>query len=382
MAKETIKKSTKKIALVHDYLKEYGGAERVLEALHELWPSAPVYVAFYDREGLGIHDSRFTSFDIRQTWITKLPFYKKLFSPYRIFAKNAFESLDLSDYDLVISSSNAYMAKAVKVKKGRHVCYCHTPPRSLYGYTTMTDWKKSPFTRIIGSLINHYMRIIDFKVAQRVDYFIANSQETQKRIKKFYRRESAVIYPPVDVPAQINFRITAPSASLKQSNKEKYFLYVGRLAKSKNVDLAIKACTQLNLPLKLVGSGRGLDHLKAMSGPDIEFLGAVDDEKLHEVYANAKALIFPAEDEDFGIVPVEAMGHGVPVIAHNSGGPKETVISGKTGIFFDDLTVESLTSAINKFQKMNFDPQKIHQHAQNFSKEIFQKKISEFVSKL
>lgn len=364
-----IKKKIKpRVALVHDYLREYGGAERVLEALHEIYPDAPVYVAFFDKDALGIHAKKFKDWNIRETKITKLPFYKKLFSPYRIFSKLAFESLDLSMYDIVISSSNAYMAKAVRTKKGKHYCYCHTPPRSLYGYTTMTDWKKSPLIRIVGHLINHHMRIVDFEVAQGVDHFIANSKETQKRIKKFYRRDSQVIYPPVDLIDKY------------QERKDKgYFLYVGRLAKSKNVDLAIQACTNLGLKLKLVGSGKGLDHLRSLAGPSVEFLGAVDDRKLHELYAGAKAFIFPAEDEDFGIVPVEAMGHGVPVVSHRSGGPQETVIEEKTGVFFDELSVESLSNALEEVQKIKFDKKVIRKQAEKFSKEIFQKNIKKLV---
>jgi glycosyltransferase involved in cell wall biosynthesis len=358
-----------RVALVHDYLREYGGAERVLEALHEMYPQAPVYVAFYDKEALGIHASRFSDWDIRETWISKLPFYKQLFSPYRVFAKAAFESLDLSNFDLVISSSNAYMAKAVKVKEGAHYCYCHTPPRSLYGYTTMTDWKKNVFIKMIGHIINHFMRMMDFTVAQRVDHFIANSAETQSRIKKFYRRESLIVYPPVNLSAHFTVK------------KDKgYYLYVGRLAKSKNVDLAIAACTALNVPLKLVGSGKGLEHLKSIAGPSVEFLGAVTDEELNTLYAGAKAFLFPAEDEDFGIVPIEAMGHGVPVIAHRSGGPTETIIENKTGVFFDDLTVESLCEAIMKVQKMTFDKKSIRKQAEKFSKTIFQQKIKEIVT--
>jgi glycosyltransferase involved in cell wall biosynthesis len=365
--KNNIKKI--KVALVHDYLREYGGAERVLEALHEIWPEAPVYVSFFDKKELGIHAKRFKDWDIRETWITKLPLYKKLFSPYRIFAKNAFESLDLSEFDLVISSSNAYMAKAIKAKKGKHYCYCHTPPRSLYGYTTMTDWKKNPFIRVIGHLINHYMRLLDFEVAQRVDHFIANSKETQGRIKKFYRRDSQVIYPPVDLVNDFS----------PQQDKG-YFLYVGRLAKSKNVDLAIKACTILNLPLKLVGSGKGLEYLKSIAGGSIEFMGAVDDKKLHQLYAGAKAFIFPAEDEDFGIVPVEAMGHGVAVVSHRSGGPQETIIESKTGVFFDELTTQSLVEALKKVQEIKFDKKIIRKQAEKFSKKIFKNKIEKLVS--
>lgn len=370
------------VAIVHDYLREYGGAERVVEALHELWPEAPVYVAFYDQQALGIQAQRFEDWDIRETWIAKLPFYKKLFSPFRIFAKFAFADLDLSQYDLVISSSNAYMAKAVRAKVGRHICYCHTPPRSLYGYSTMTDWQKNPITYVFGSLINHWMRIWDFEVAQKVDVMVANSEETKKRIKKFYRLDSQIIFPPVEQVDLANQLGNQQKKSAINSSDLGYYLYVGRLAKSKNVDLAIQACEKLNVPLKLVGSGQGLDYLKSIAGSKTEFLGAVTDEELVNLYKNAKALLFPAEDEDFGIVPIEAMAHGVPVIAHRSGGPMETVLENKTGVFFNDLNADSLIEAMKKAEKISFDKTTIKKHAQNFSKKTFEEKILKLAQKV
>ncbi len=361
-----------KIALVHDYLREYGGAERVLEALHKLYPKAPVYTAFIDHSSLGIHWNRFKDWEIRETWITRLPFYKKLHSPYRLFAPRAFSNLDLSEFDVVISSSNAYYAKSVMVPKGVHICYCHTPPRALYGYATMTDWKQNPFTRVIGTLINHYLRIVDFKVSQRVDYFIANSQEVAKRIKKFYRREATVIFPPVDIDE---------SSSVK-NKREKYYLYVNRLALAKHPEIAIGACSELKVLLKVVGDGKLRQSLEEKAGNTVEFLGAVSDERLHELYTGACALLYPVEDEDFGIVPIEAMGHGVPVIAHNSGGPRETIIDKKTGILFDELSVAGLITAINSFQYIPFNHSKIKQHALEFKKEIFMQKIETFVKKV
>ncbi len=375
-------KQSLKVALVHDYLREYGGAERVVEALHEIYPNAPVYTAFYDSDALGIHAKRFKDWDIRETWMTKLPFYKKLFSPYRIFAPSAFKSLDLSAYDVVISSSNAYFAKAVTTQRGHnkavHLCYCHTPARSLYGYTTMTEWRRNPITRILGTLINHYLRVVDFYVAQKDFHFIANSGETQRRIAKFYRRESTVIFPPVAVA-----KLSVAKKRALAKRKGRYYLYVGRLAASKHVDLAVQACTQLGVPLKVVGSGKGEGYLRSLAGDMVEFLGGVSDDVLHEVYAGAKALLFPAEDEDFGIVPIEAMGHGVPVIAHRSGGPRETVLEGRTGAFFDDLTVVGLATVIKQFESQSeqFDPVKIYEHAVSFRKERFQKEIKALVKK-
>lgn len=364
-----------KIALVHDYLREYGGAERVLESLHQLFPMAPIYTAFIDKKAMGIHWQKFSDWDIRQTWISEIPFYKKLFSPFRVFAPSAFQDLDLSGYDVVISSSNAYFAKAVVVPNGIHYCYCHTPARSLYGYNTMSDWRNNPVTRIGGSLINHYLRMIDFKVAQKVNVFIANSKETQSRIAKFYRRDSTVVYPPVTIPEKIDV------AQRNMALKNGYYLYVNRLAFAKHPEIAVAACTQLGLSLKVVGDGRLLPELKQQAGSTVEFLGSVSDKKLHELYEGAKALLYPVEDEDFGIVPVEALGHGVPIIAHNSGGPRETIADKVTGVLFDDLSVAGLSQAMQQAKAIKFEPSNLHKQALRYSEENFQKAIKRLISK-
>lgn len=367
-----------KVALVHDYLREYGGAERVLEALHEIYPAAPVYVSFTDKKAMGIHWQRFEDWDIKETWFAKIPLVKKLYSPLRVLADKAFMSLDLAEFDLVISSSNAFEAKAVQVKNGTHVCYCHTPPRALYGYSTMTDWKKNPLIRLGGALINHYMRVIDFKHAQNVDHFIANSEETKRRIEKFYRRDSQVIYPPVNVPTKAELKKYQVLAEKKYPTS--YYLYVSRLSFSKHPELAVQAANQLGINLKIAGSGKMEPKLKEMANHQVEFVGAVNDEQLHVLLAGAKGLIYPVEDEDFGIVPVEAMAHGVPVIAHKSGGPLETVVEKKTGIFFEELNTEGVVAALNKFAKTKFDAKEITQHAQQFAQKNFAKNISIWLS--
>jgi glycosyltransferase involved in cell wall biosynthesis len=365
-------KKYKKVALVHDYLAEYGGAERVLEALHELFPEAPVFVAFLNKKKLGSAWQKFATWDIRQTWMSQLPFITKLHSPYRIFAPKAFADLDLSEYDLVISSSNAYFAKAVRVPNGVHYCYCHTPPRALYGYTTGSNWKKHSLTRWAGEVLNHFLRLIDFEISQEsVTHFIANSHETARRITKFYRRGSVVIYPPVDVPD------TAPARNA--ASDKSYFLYVNRLAFAKHPELAVAVATKLSLPLKVVGTGPSLAELKTIAGPTVEFLGFVPDEELSDLYQGARALLYPVEDEDFGIVPVEAMGHGVPVIAHNSGGPQETVLPGKTGVLFDELSSDGLRAAIAEFLKLEkkgmFTAKVLYAHALRFSAERFKQEV-------
>lgn len=376
-----------KVALIHDFLREYGGAERVVEALHVLYPDAPLFVAFADPEAMGIHWQRFSDWDIRQTWLSNIPFIHKIFSPLRILAPAAFRSLDLSKFDVVISSSNAYFAKAVQVKKpAQHLCYCHTPPRSLYGYSTMTDWEKNKVTKIFGTLINHVCRVMDVKMADGVDIFIANSEEVKQRIQKYYRRDAVVIHPPVNIPERL------PTES-ENKKGEGYFLYVNRLAFAKHPELAVQVATKMKLPLKVVGSGKILPELQAMAGETVEFLGSVGDDALHELYSGARALLYPVEDEDFGIVPVEAMGYGVPVIAHRSGGPKETIVGlddeklsasrPATGLFFDDLSVEGLEAAVRNFidQESKFSASKIHAYAKRFDVPRFEKEIAEVVKK-
>lgn len=356
-----------KVAIVHDYLREFGGAERVVAALHEMFPSAPVYTAFYDPQALGIHADRFADWDIRETWLAKVPLIKKLHSPLRFLAPKAFMDLDLSGYDLVISSSNAYFAKAVKVPNGKHICYCHTPPRVMYGYSVMGDWRRNPLMRFAGTFLNHFLRVIDVKISRdNVDLFIANSQEVAGRIKKFYHRESVVVHPPIEVPSQ---------PKLVANKDRTYYLYAGRLTLSKHPELAVAACNDLGLPLKVVGLGKMADKLKEIAGDTIELLGDVTDDELVDLYAHSKALLYPAEDEDFGMVPVEAMGWGTPVIAHNSGGPKETMVAGKTGLFFNDLTPESLMTSLKKFQQQQFPPQDIYQHAKQFDLSAFKRGI-------
>ena len=361
-----------RVALVHDYLVEYGGAERVIEALHQIYPDAPLFTAFVDQKNLGSEWQKFADWDIRTSWLTKIPGHKKLFSPLRFLAPALFRSFDLTGYDLIISSTNAYFAKAIKKPAGAiHICYCHTPARSLWGYTTMTNWKKNPLINFFGQIINHYLRMVDVEVARNnVDYFIANSRETQRRIKKFYRLDSTVIYPPVDIPAK------AP----KPENAGQYYLFVGRLALTKHPELAITACNQLKLPLKVVGTGKTLDQLRHLAGPTVQLLGFVPDAQLAQLYQNATALICPAEDEDFGIVPVEAMGQGLPVIAHRSGGPLETIIDGKTGVFFDRLETTALVEALRQFSQTKFDRQVIYRHAHQFSSQQFDSKIKQFVA--
>src|SRR3989339_49009 len=210
-----------KVALVHDYLREYGGAERVLEVLHEIWPDAPIFTAYLNLDAMGENGKRFASWDIRPSWFQKFPFANKLLSPFRIFGPMGFESFDLSEYDLVISSSSAtHLAKAVITKpETLHLSYIHTPPRFLYGYVTSFNYKKNPITRVLGEIANHFLRIYDYEVSQRPDILVANSENVKKRIKKFYRRDAVVIYPPVETDRFKN-------KDLRFKKENKYFLSV------------------------------------------------------------------------------------------------------------------------------------------------------------
>lgn len=364
-----------KIAIIHDYLREYGGAERVVEAMHEIWPEAPLYTSFVDWKALGSQAYRFRDWDIRTSWVQHNPIVKKFHSPLRFLAPKIWESFDLKGYDVVISSSGWFICRGVIVKKPSvHICYIHHPPRNLYGYTTGSTMQKYWPVRVYAAIINFFLRHYDYETAQRVDYFIANSKETARRVEKFYRRESTVIYPPIEI-AGIDKREST-------SGKGNYYLSVGRLTYSKRVDLAIMAANKLKLPLKVVGTGSEEVGLKGMAGPTVEFLGPVSDEKLRELYKGAKALIFCALDEDFGMVPVEAMAHGVPVIALGQGGVLETVVEGKTGVLFTEPTVENLLWGVRRFTGLRIDRAFCMAQAKKFSKERFQKELMSFVAKV
>jgi len=372
-----------RVALVHDYLVEYGGAERVLEALHEIWPEAPVFVAYFDPKGLGPHRKRFKNWDIRESWAKNLPFMPRLLSFYRIFAPLFFESFDFSDFDVVISSTNIYFAKGIVTKPETvHICYCHTPPRFLYGYPYATRWRNYPIIKQVSDILNHFLRIYDFLAAQRVDWFVANSKNTAARIRKFYRREAKVIYPPVET------RKYAKLDAKKRENGD-FFLFVSRLDYFKRPDLAVEACNRLKLPLKVVGKGPEEERIKKMAGPTVEVLGEVSDEKLAQLYRGCRALIYPAEEEDFGIVPVEAMAAGAPVIALRSGGVRESVVDPSspeaakgqrpTGIFFEKPRVEDLMKAIQRYKDTRIHKKDCIKQAERFSKARFKKEIKKFV---
>lgn len=366
------------VALVHDYLKEYGGAERVLEALHEIWPDAPLFTAYYNSESLGIHAKNFASWNIKTSWLQNLPMANKLVSPLRFLAPSIFESFDLSEFDLVISSCNTYFSKAVLVKQGAlHLSYIHTPPRYLYGYTTSFNYKKHWWTRIAAEVINHFLRIADFKISQRPNILVANSKNVAGRIEKFYRRKSEIVYPPVEIDA----------LSRIKKQKGKYFLTLNRLSRGKGTEIAVTACSHLNLPLKVAGTGVETQMLKSIAGKSVEFIGEVTEEEKAKLFSQALALIACSEDEDFGITVVEAQAAGVPVIAAKAGGHLETVVEGKTGELYipgvledyqtytDPVSVENLKRILKDFNPGKYKDKDLRKNAERFSKDNFKKKM-------
>lgn len=367
-----------KIAIVHDYLKEYGGAERVVEAMLEIWPGAPVYTTVFLPEYAGPHRNRLEKWNIKTSFLQKIPLKAKLISMFRFVAPLVFWSFNLKKYDVVITSSAGTYTSPNFVKtskKNTLICYYHTPPRYLYGYPVANDWRNNIFRRVLlmlGQIPMFFLRILDKRAAQIPDYVLANSNEVAGRIKKFYGREAIVIYPPVEIP-----KLESPV------KKENFYLIGGRVSRHKGHDIAIKAFTALGLPLKVFGgtfASYGLDQFKKFAGPNVEFLGEISDEEKWELMKKAKAFIFPSEQEDFGIVPVEAMASGTPVIALGQGGVLETIIDGKTGVLFYERTPEALIAAVKKFEKMKFGAEDCITQAKKFSKERFKREMLEFIN--
>lgn len=387
-----------KVALVHDYLNEFGGAERVLLALSEIWPKAPIYTAFFARNSSAY--KRFKDKDIRASWFQQLPFHARLASPLRFLAPRIWKSFDFSEYDLIISSANWYITKGLQRSKDtREICYCHTPPRYLYGYPTSVEWRRFWPVRIYGNIVGHFLRIADYKSAQKVDRFIANSENVANRIRKYYRREAKVIYPPASSmtkplragpPVEMERKeIRNKRQEIKdkrQETREGYYLVVSRLVGGKGIELAVEAANKAQFKLKVVGKPAGWGgagrKLKRLAGNTVEFLGEVDDQCLAKLYREAKAFLATAEDEDFGITPVEAMACGTPVIAFKGGGYLESVLEGKTGVFFSQLNIESLLGAVERLESLLLSPADCRKQAEKFSKDRFKKKIAQLVGEI
>ncbi|HAT74857.1 MAG TPA: glycosyltransferase family 4 protein [Candidatus Moranbacteria bacterium] len=367
-----------KIALAHDFLVEFGGAERVLKVLCEMFPDAPIYSLLYDKEkapewlkNKKIHTSFLQKFPkfLRQRKKWLLPFFPV-----------APETFDLRDFDLVISSSGAWSKGIITRLNTIHIAYLHSPIRFAWDMNGeyLDQQKKCGITNFFARAVLNYIRVWDKAAADRPEYIISNSKYTQARIKKYYGRESEVIYPPVEILSS-----GRDEAMPRLYSGDKYFLVISRLSPYKKVDVVIEAFNKLKLPLVIVGSGGQEKYLKSIAGETIKFLGFQPDEKLPEIYANARAFIFPCVD-DFGVAPAEAMSFGVPVLAVRKGGAREIVLEGKTGEFFENATPENIIGSVNKFieKEKQYDKEFIKFRAGEFSKERFKKELGEYIDNI
>lgn len=363
-----------KIALVHDYLNEAGGAERVLRVLSEMYPDAPIYTAFIKN---GTAQKMFVDRELHESVWGGLLKIGRVYSYLRFLLPWIWRSIDLSSYDLVITStSGGYIARGFKVgEKTRVVAYCHTPPKWLYGYETPTGAGSKWWGKLFNYVFGPMLRYFDYQSAQRVDVWIANSREVASRISKFYRREAQVVYPPIEV------KDTSKKVKVKRGD---YYLLVSRITGAKGVVEAISAAQKGKFKLKLVGEEVSL-KLKVKSHQYVEYLGRVDDAELALLYSQAKGFIALARDEDFGMTVVEAMAYGTPVLALNSGGYRETVIpviqqfgnsAGQqkgTGVIIEDTSVVSVVEGVKKMEKIKWDHEKIADWGRSFSRERFEK---------
>ncbi len=353
-----------KLALVHDWLNQIGGAEDVLKTLVDLYPQRPVYTSIYAPE---IMPDYYREWDIRTLWLDRLPGIYRHHQPYLPIYPVGWGGLDLSEYDVILSNKSGF-CHGLQHGDSIHICYCLAPTRYVWqldNYVSREGFSK-PIELALRPLVNRLKRW-DYNAAQRVTHFIAISTEIQERIKTYYDRDSVIIYPPVETK---RFEVEA--------QPQDYFLIVSRLIPYKRIDLAVQVATRLNLPLKIGGKGRDMERLQAMAGPTVEFLGYVPDEELPALMAGCRAFLFPGL-EDFGITPVQAQAAGRPVIAYGGGGALDTVVSGVTGEHFDDMTVESLESAMASFDETKYDPVMMREHARKFDVNVFNAQIDSFV---
>ena len=357
-----------RIALVHDYFIQMGGAERVAEALHQIFPAAPLYttVALAERLTPGLRDAA-----IHTSFMQHMPAVENKFRQYFLLYPWAVESLDLSAYDLILSSSSGYGKGVHRSKNAVHVCYCHTPMRWAWRYDDYAARENfGTFSRLALPAMLSGLRWWDLRASRQPDYYIANSQVVAARIRQIYGREAVVIPPPIDVD---RFQ--------PDSVVDDYYLVLSRLLPYKRIDLAIEACTKLNRPLIVIGDGPDRQRLEKLAGPNVEFLGRVSDATVKRFASRCRALLFPGE-EDFGMTPLEINAAGRPVIAYRGGGALETVMEGFTGVFFERPTSQSLMTAIEEFEQYRWDARILRHHAEKFSYPVFAARMLEFLSKV
>ena len=359
-----------KVALVHDWLTGQRGGEKVLEVLAEIFPEAPVFTLFHFK---GSQVESLERRDIRTSFLQKFPFLKKRYRLYLPLFPLAVELFDLSEYELIISSSHCVAKGVIPRPDALHISYIHSPMRYAWNqyFAYFAPGRLSFFSRLFIPPVIHRLRVWDVSSSARVDHFIANSANVARRIEKYYRRDADVIHPPADTDF---FTPAAPEPA------REYYLIVSALVPYKRIDLAVEALNLRSAPLKVVGTGPEFKKLRRAARPNIEFLGPVTGESLRSLYQGAKALLLPGE-EDFGITGLEAQACGTPVIAYGRGGAKETVIPGETGIFFSELTGASLGSALDKFQGLEFNKTIIRSNAMTFSRAAFKEKMASYFEK-
>lgn len=358
-----------KIALAHDHLFQIGGAENVLVVLSSMHKEAPIFTLINNPK---ISRSILNQANIKTSNLQNIPGISKLFRYFLLSMPKAWEKTDLSNFDIVISSSSAFVKGLVKGNQTKHICYCHAPTRYLWDDKEeyIGNLPEGKILKIFLPKLLNKLQAWDYDKAQDVNYFIANSRFIANKIKKHYHRQADVIYPPVKVD---DFKISP--------EVDNYFLIVSRLRPYKKVDLAIRAFNNLRLPLKIIGTGSEMNNLKKLAKSNIEFLGELSDQERNKYLSRCRAFIYP-QIEDFGITALEAMASGRPVVALAKGGALETVIDGVTGVFFDDQTWESLAHCILRFDDQQFNPQNIRQHAKGFDETVFKQKIFDFVNNL
>lgn len=355
-----------RVAIVCSWLNQYGGAERVLEVVHAMYPEAPVYTSIYWPEAL---PASYRGWDIRTSFLNRLPLIRRHHQPFLALYPLGFEALDLEGYDLVLSVTSAFAHGVIVPPGTKHICYCLTPARFLWSYPAYARRERlGRLARTILPLALPALRTWDALAANRVDHFVAISRAVQERIARYYRRPARVIYPPVQT-----------SAFALSDQVDDYYLILGRLVPYRRIDLAVQAFSALGLPLIIAGEGRDRPTLERMARPNVRFLGRVSDEERKRLLSRCRAFLWPGE-EDFGIAPLEANASGRPVIAYRAGGAVETVVEGVTGIFFDEPTPEALAEAVRSLDAGAFDPLTMRRHAERFDVSVFREQLGQFIA--
>ncbi len=353
-------------ALFHDNFAQMGGAERVTEVLHHTLPGADLFTTLSVPERLSAH---LQATPIRTTWMQRLPAKAKFFRHYFLFYPLAVEAVDLRGYDLVVTSCFGFAKGVRRDRNAVHVCYCHTPMRWVWRADDyFAKEKVGLLKKIFLNLALRPLRWWEVRAAKRPDLYIANSQVVQQRLRDAFGIDSVVIPPPIET-SRFHLDPSAP---------DDYFLVLSRLVPYKRIDLAVRAATELALPLKVIGSGPDLDRLKSLAGPTVQFLGRQSDAEVNQLVSRCQALLFPGE-EDFGMAPLEINSAGRPVIAFHGGGATETIVEGLNGLFFHEPTVASLVEAIRTFQTRTWDPEAIQRHARGYDTVVFQQRIRDFL---